>query len=362
MSLKDGSKRFYSWWLAALSGLLTRQRPAAQTWQTLLHHMPDELRIYARTGSSAEKIGSLPSDASAEQESIVKSMLARDSRTNSKQILLRLSPSDVLEHTLQIPDAASDLVTPILENQMERLVPWPTSETQYGYRVIGANRDASNQIDVEVVATRKDILDGALERARRLGLQPFSADYAPSPDAPNSIELISFRPDPARRMATTLHTLLLTAACLALLAFGGGAYLLWERHEALSTLETQSAAARDRVAALGKLAEENEQLKAQRDKLVLRKQEEPPIVMLIEALSRALPDTSFTTEIEFDKRDVRIVGKSINATALITDLEDSPHFEDVRFAAPTTREATETVESFVIIGRTEGGAELEAKP
>lgn len=362
MSLRDASKQFYSWWLATLSGLLTRQRPAAQTWQTLLYYTSAELQIFARAGASAEPIESLSADASAEQESIVKSILAKDARANSKQVLLRLSPSDVLEHTLQIPSSASDLIAPILENQMERLVPWPAIETQYGYRVIGASQEAANQIEVEIVATRKNILDTALEKARRLGLQPFAADYAPSVNAEGSIELISFRADPARRMASALNKLLLAAGCMAVLTFGAGAYLLWDKHAALSELETQSAAARDRVAARGKLAEANEQLKAQRDKLVHRKQEEPSIVMLMEALSRALPDTSFATEIEFDKREVRVVGKSANATALITDLEDSPHFSDVRFAAPTTREPSETLEAFVIIGRAEGGSELEAKP
>jgi general secretion pathway protein L len=362
MSLADGLKRFYSWWLATLSGLLTRRKPAAQMWRTLLQNTPAELEIYVRSGSSVKAIGTLTADASDEQAAILKSMLEKDPKADLKQVLLRLSPSDVLDHTLQIPDAASDLIAPILENQMERLVPWPASETQYGYRVIGASQDTPSQIDVEVVATRKDILDAALARARRLGLEPFAADYAPELDTHSSIELISFRPDPARRMASALHTLLIAGFGLALLIGAGGAYHLWDRYETLSALEAQSSNVRDRVAALGRLAAENEQLRAQRDQLVRRKQEEPPIVLLIEALSRALPDSSFATEIEFEKRDVRVVGQSVNATALITDLEDSPHFQDVRFAAPTTREATETVESFVIIGRAEGGAELEEKP
>jgi general secretion pathway protein L len=362
MSLAEKIKRFYSWWLATLGELLTRRKPAAQTWHTLLQNAPQELEIYVRSGSSAEAIGTLTADASDEQAAILKSMLEKDSRANLKQVLLRLSPSDVLQHTLQIPDAASDLVAPIIENQLERLVPWPAADTRYGYRVIGASQEAPSQIDVEIVATRKDILDSALVRARRLGLEPFAADYALSRDARSSIELMSLRADPARKAAATLHTLLLSALVCAFLAAAAGAYHLWQQQEALSSLDAESLAARDRVAALGRLAAENDQLRAQRDQLMRRKQDEPPIVLLMEALSRALPDSSFATEIEFEKRDVRVVGKSANATALITDLEDSPHFADVRFAAPTTREATETLESFVIIGRTEGGAELEAKP
>jgi len=354
--------RFYSWWLTTLSEFLTRRRPAAQSWTTLLQSTPAGLEIYVRSGRSAKGIGTLASDASDEQASILKSTLEKDSKAHLKQVLLRLSPSDVLQQTLQIPSAASDLVAPIIENQMERLVPWPEGDTRYGYQVIGTSPEFPGQIDVSVVATRKDILDGVLDRARSLGLQPFAADYAPELEARDSIELMSLRPDSARKMANALHAVFLSCAALALLAGAAGAYQLWDRYTALGSLEAEVSTVRDRVAALGKLAEENDQLRAERDQLVRKKQDEPPIVILIEALSRALPDTSYATEIELERRDVRVVGKSANATALITDLEDSPHFQDVRFAAPTTREAAETLESFVIIGRAEGAAQLEAKP
>ncbi len=76
-------------------------------------------------------------------------------------------------------------------------------------------------------------------------------------------------------------------------------------------------------------------------------------MILVEALSRALPDTAYLTDLEIEGREVRIAGKS-NATALIRILEESPQFENVRFSAPTTREATETVETFSIIAHASG--------
>lgn len=362
MTAGESAKRFYAWWLATLSGLLTRRKPAAQSWDTLLVKTPSDLDIYVRAGSSVKAVGALPADAGDEHAAVLKSTLKTSLKSSSKDVLLRLSPGDVLTTGLQIPNAASDLITPILENQMERLIPWPASETLYGYRVIGSNPDAPSQIDVEIVATRKDILEQALGRARALGLEPFAADYAASPEADSSVELVSFRPDPAQRVASVLHTLMLCTLTLAVLVGGVGGYRLWEKHAALTELREKASTARQRVAALGKLEAENEQLRAQRDRLVRRKEEDPPIILLLEALSQGLPDTSFATEIEFEKRDVRVVGKSANATALIADLEDSPHFQDVRFAAPTTREADDTLESFVIIGRTEGGANLQGVP
>jgi general secretion pathway protein L len=85
-------------------------------------------------------------------------------------------------------------------------------------------------------------------------------------------------------------------------------------------------------------------------------------MVLIEAMSRALPDSAYLTELEIHGRDTRIAGKSDDTTALITVLEATPQFEDVRFSAPTTREEGDTRGTFSIISRAEGGPKLEQRP
>ena len=84
-------------------------------------------------------------------------------------------------------------------------------------------------------------------------------------------------------------------------------------------------------------------------------------MVLMEAFSRALPDTAYLTEIEIHGREARIAGKSEDPTALIPVLEATPQFEDVHFSAPTTREEGETLGTFSIISRAQGGPMLEAK-
>ena len=59
----------------------------------------------------------------------------------------------------------------------------------------------------------------------------------------------------------------------------------------------------------------------------------------IEALSRALPDTAYLTELNIDGAKVRLVGIAQDAPALIAPLEQSGQFKDVHFYAPTTRNA-----------------------
>ena len=67
------------------------------------------------------------------------------------------------------------------------------------------------------------------------------------------------------------------------------------------------------------------------------KKTSPSAVIVLEVLSRALPDTAYLTELRLDNKILRIIGLANDAPSLIAPLERSGHFTDVRFFAPTTR-------------------------
>ena len=67
------------------------------------------------------------------------------------------------------------------------------------------------------------------------------------------------------------------------------------------------------------------------------KETAPSGVIVLETLSRALPDTAYVTELSLQKSAVRIVGLTSDAPSLIAPLEHDGQFADVRFFAPTTR-------------------------
>ena len=60
-------------------------------------------------------------------------------------------------------------------------------------------------------------------------------------------------------------------------------------------------------------------------------------VILIEALSRALPESAYVNEIRLEKESLRIMGFADDAPALLAPLERSKHVTDVHFFAPTAR-------------------------
>jgi general secretion pathway protein L len=60
-------------------------------------------------------------------------------------------------------------------------------------------------------------------------------------------------------------------------------------------------------------------------------------VMLLEALSRALPQSAYLTEIRLENATLRMTGLADDAPGLLAPLERSGHLTGVHFFAPTTR-------------------------
>jgi general secretion pathway protein L len=228
--------------------------------------------------------------------------------------------------------------------------------------VLGPNAEAADQLDIRVVATTKRILDGALQRAQVLGLAPSAVDFASATEAATPVEIVSLEADPVKATADRLRIVLAIGLVCSVAIGALGLYSVWDRQLQSDDLEAKIAIAQSRVAEVKRLNDENAALREQREHLVRRKTDDPAVIMLIEALSRALPDSAYLEELEIQGREARIVGKAADPTGLITTLEDTPEFEDVRFSAPTTREGHETLGTFSIVGRTQQGSSAEKKP
>jgi general secretion pathway protein L len=80
--------------------------------------------------------------------------------------------------------------------------------------------------------------------------------------------------------------------------------------------------------------------------LAKRKQMTPSSVMVLEALSQALPDSTYVTELRIEGDKVQVVGMTQDAPSLIRLMERSAQFARATFFAPTTRAQNDPGERF----------------
>jgi general secretion pathway protein L len=84
-----------------------------------------------------------------------------------------------------------------------------------------------------------------------------------------------------------------------------------------------------------------------------RKYETPASVLVLEALSRLLPDHTYVTELRLAGNKLQISGITRDAPSLIPLIEQSQHFTRATFYAPTTRAPSDPGERFHIETRVE---------
>ena len=266
-----------------------------------------------------------------------------------------LAPAQVLFRPLDFPKQAADFLDGMIRTQIDRLTPWPAEEAIFGWTP--PSPSGQDRIELTLAATSKQEIEPLVQLTAGLGAQSLTAfakspaaksPAAESPAASNAEEKIKVFDQPLRSAA---HRVLDTPRALRAVLFGAGVAVAVallatayfgdsfdsEQQQLMQRISQRRAALRlgsDGGSAFGLLAK--------------RKQTSPSTVVVLEALSQALPDGTYVTEIRIDGDKVQAVGVTQDAPSLIRLIEKSPQFARATFFAPTTRGQNDTGEQFHI--------------
>lgn len=258
------------------------------------------------------------------------------------RIEARLRSDHIVSRVLDFPSQAGDFLDGMIRAQVDRLTPWTAADAVFGW---GPPQPIANdRIEVAFAATAAAKVDPLLRLAKALGAASIavSAPATGGDGAPLQVMLLD-RPlrglaGPAvpRLLRVGLVSAAATAAVCLLLNIYLGGWLQSQQEDLQHRISQRRAALRIDAngdgSGLGLLAK--------------RKQTTPSSVMVLEAISRVLPDTTYVTELRIEGSKVQVVGMTQDAPSLIRLLEQSPQFTRATFFAPTTRAANESAERF----------------
>jgi general secretion pathway protein L len=255
-----------------------------------------------------------------------------------------MRPDGVLFREIDFPKQAADFLEGMVRAQIDRLTPWVAGDALFG--TTAPVPIANERIALTLAATSRQKLQPLFALAADCGAASI-AGQVEVPDAePRAAPIrlfdrqLSNAAGGARDVARLLRISLLGAGLAAAASLLVSAYLGSEY--AAEQQELQQKIAQRRAALRINRADGAETL------LARRKQSSPSSVMVLEAISRALPDTTYVTELHVEGDKMQVAGLTQDAPSLIKLIEQSPQFTRATFFAPTTRSQNEPGERFHI--------------
>lgn len=257
---------------------------------------------------------------------------------------VQMRADQVLFRDVDFPRQAADFLDGMVRAQIDRLTPWSAGEVVYG--LTAPQPDANDRIVMKLAATARGKIQPLIDVATALSAASIAGFVAvPVEEGSEPVWLFNIRLTRAGRLAfgipALLRGVLLASGVAAAASFAFAAYFGMRLDTELQDLQ-QQVNQRRAALRLNQGTSSAEQLLGQ------RKRSTASSVMVLEALSRVLPDSTYTTELRIEGDKMQVVGLTQDAPSLIRLLEQSPQFTRATFFAPTTRAPEDPGERFHI--------------
>lgn len=231
--------------------------------------------------------------------------------------------------------------------ELMRLTPFPIDDIQF-HCTANPHDQALGRHRVAVWVVRRAAVEEAHQRAAKAGIADYDVVIMTSQGGCQVLE--------RQRSPATVRFRLGVAALFAALV----AIWLWAAFQRAEYWHAEADAARREFTAnraamvAAKLAQDRLDGLVRALREADRERADRPVLSVLGALARALPDGAWVEDFSLRGNEIRLVGYASDATAILQRLAAEPHFADVRFGAPATKNSVEQSERFDIALRWKG--------
>jgi len=255
-------------------------------------------------------------------------------------VVLELPAHELVVRHISVPVQAREFLPGIVRNRIERISPWQPEQAIYGFET--REREDGSGLDIRVVIASQAVAESAQTQFAAMGLPLDRIVARPEAKCAHAVGLWSrlaqtgraASDQTSRQIGMSIAATVAVSLVVSVWTFWSAASMRAESEELAahsSALQRKLQEARASPSAMASLGPA--------ERAWVAKESALSTVVTIEALSRALPDSAYLTEMRLEAGSLRITGLADDAPSLIAPLERSGYFSGVRFAAPSTRGA-----------------------
>jgi general secretion pathway protein L len=336
-------RRGVSWWLSELIALVPRRflgRIDAAPTILDVSRSGATLLLASRGAAEPERIA-----IEGDEEPIRAHVRSVMRRWLSHAVVVRFDRSLLFETTTSLPLAAEASMRPILQHQLDRLVPLPPSDVEFEYEVEPYDA-AAKSITVRLVVATRASIERAVSIANSIGLNPtrIVAPIGVADREPVTLWRARQGPGGSRTLRWTRHALEGLVVALLVATYATYVYRL---DQARTDLRQQVARATKSAMAVRDLVQQISDSEGAFG-ILQRRQNTSDYLRLLDELTNLIPDNTWVTQLSVRGNNVETIGFSPRVADFVARLEESQLTTNPRFRAPITRSADGSTERFDI--------------
>lgn len=348
-----GLGNFFDWWLGELSTLFRRMlagasKPALERW------MPVKISgslvtFYSAVHGKATEAGRLDM-ASLDATGQRQAFQAELHRINPQKhdIALYLPQEQVLCKRLFFPLATEENLRQVIAFDMDRHTPFNAGQVYFDYRLVQRGK----QLEIALAVAPRDAIDEPLRQLAAWGTQASAvlvdgdtADEKPWNLLPDDLQKMS-RDTRMPRLNTALAAGIVVLLCIALVL------PVWQKRETALALQPLQDKARKQAEDAENLRRQLDALLAEYNYLLDKKRGAPPVVAVLEDVTRILPDDTWVHQFGVNGKEMIIQGETASSSKLAGLFEQAKTLHDASFRSPLTQGQGANSERFQLAAET----------
>lgn len=341
--------KFFRWWAGELAVFMPdKLKQLISEPQGIMLIKPVEGGFQLRYEQDGQSEDWIHLSVNEQSQTDVQRLMQQDERLLKARKVLVINADDGICKQLILPLAAAENLQQVMGYELDRFTPFKPEQVYFAVQLQNKQPE-SGQLTAKLIVATKDRLDGWCHDLKKLSIIPDLIEYeSEQTDRRPGYESYNLLPAWVKPRQSNLPKLVYAAfwSLLFILFLGVFSLPVWWQSQTVDSLKQT-------LKTLGKSARMVDESQSEIDRLIeasnaliLAKRTAPSMVQILDSLSTLIKDDTWLTHLQFTGHKLQMRGQSSSASDLLTLLEASRLFANVRFVSPVTQDKKTGLERF----------------